>query len=312
MVTWGTTPALTIPVASGSPLNSAAFDASYNASWNDITQPTTTQKLDGIGGIIQYRAQWRAWPTYNSVVINWPVRISSTQRSIMWAELRQTGGTWAIYQQGIYTPDAYSRWMGSIAMDDEGNIALCYAKSGTTPTNVFPSLGYTGRRPNDPLNTMTFDETMVTAGNAALTGSNRFGDYAQTTLDPDGLTFWHTGMWTSGSTGSNAGKTRIYNFRLSSILGTEDETSAEYNPFELSVYPIPSDGNFNISFNAESSENYTLNLYNELGQIVLTKEINNQSGTQNVEVNLENPAAGLYNLILSDGKVDSYKKLVIQ
>jgi len=311
-VNWASTPTLTISTASGSPLNTAAFDGSYNASWNDITQPGTTQKLDGIGGILQYRAQWRAWSTYNSVVINWPVRISSTQRSIMWAELRQTGGTWAIHQQGIYTPDAYSRWVGSIAMDDEGNIALCYAKSGTNPTNVFPSLAYTGRRANDPLNTMTFDETVVTPGTAFITGSNRFGDYAQTTLDPDGLTFWHTGMYAGGTSGSGAGKTRIYNFRLSSILGTDDETSdAEYNPFDLSVYPIPSDGNFNISFNAESSENYTLNLYNELGQIVLTKEITNQAGSQNVSVGLENPSAGLYNLIISNGKVETYKKIVI-
>ena len=313
MVTWGTTPALTIPVATGSPINTAAFDASYNASWNDVTQPNTTQKLDGIGGILQYRAQWRAWATYNSVVINWPVKISANQRSIMWAELRQTGGTWAIYQQGIYTPDAYTRWVGSIAMDDEGNIALCYVKSGTTPTNVFPSLGYTGRRPSDPINVMTFNETIVSPGTASQTGANRFGDYAQTTLDPDGLTFWHTGMWCSGTTGTNAGKTRIYNFRLSSILGTDEEASdAEYNPFDLNVYPMPSNGNFNITFHAESNENYTLNLYNELGQIVLTKEITNQAGSQNVSVGLENPSAGLYNLIISNGKVESYKKLVIQ
>ena len=217
-VTWGTTPALLIPVAGGSPLNTVAFDASYNASWNDITQPGTTQKLDGIGGILQYRAQWRKWPTYNSVVLNWPVKISATERGIMWAELRQTGTTWSIFQQGIYDPDAYSRWVGSIAMDDQGNIALCYAKSGTTPTNVYPSLAYTGRLATDPAGTMTFAETVAIAGTGYQTGANRFGDYAQTTLDPDGSTFWHTAQYNGGASGQTVQRTRIYSFQLSSSV----------------------------------------------------------------------------------------------
>lgn len=216
--TWGTTPAATITAATGSPLNTNPFDASYNASWNDITQPVTSQKLDGIGGILQYRAQFRVWPTYNSVVLNWPVKISATERGIMWAELRQTGGTWSIHQQGIYDPDAYSRWVGSIAMDDQGNIALCYAKSGTNPTNVYPSLAYTGRLSTDPLGQMTFAETVAIAGTGYQSGVNRFGDYAQTTLDPDGVTFWHTGMYMGGSSGANAGRTRIYSFQLSSTV----------------------------------------------------------------------------------------------
>jgi len=309
--TWGSTPAATISVAAGSPLNTAAFDGSYNSSWNDITQPNTSQKLDGIGGIIQFRAQWRKWATYNSVVLNWPVRISSTKRGIMWAELRQTGTTWSIHQQGIYDPDNYSRWVGSIAMDDEGNIALCYAKSGTSPSNVFPSLAYTGRKASDPINQMTFAETVVQSGTGSQTGVNRFGDYAQTTLDPDGLTFWHTGMYCGGSTGSNAGRTRIYSFRLSSVLGVDDSLSNEYNPFDLNAYPNPTDGNFNVTFNANKDEKYTINLYNELGQIVLTQEVNNHDGAYTLPINLIKPAAGLYNLILSNGELEVYKKIAI-
>lgn len=217
-VTWGTTPTLTIPVATGSPLNTSPFDGSYDANWDDITQPGTTQKLDGIGGILQYRAQWRKWPTYNSVVLNWPVKISSTERGIMWAELRQSGTTWSIFQQGIYDPDAYSRWVGSIAMDDQGNIALCYAKSGTTPTNVYPSLAYTGRLATDPAGTMTFAETVAIAGTGYQSTYNRFGDYAQTTLDPDGMTFWHTAQYNGGTSGTGVQRTRIYSFQLSSSV----------------------------------------------------------------------------------------------
>ncbi|MEN9440238.1 MAG: hypothetical protein RLZ33_314 [Bacteroidota bacterium] len=197
----------------------SAFDASYNASWNDIAQPGTTQKLDGIGGVLMYRAQFRKWSGYNSVVLSWPVKISTTQRSIMWAELRQdqTTSAWTVYQQQIYAPDTYYRWMGAIAMDDGGNIGLCYAKSGSS--TIYPSLCYTGRLASDPLNTMTVAETVAAAGTVAQGtswyGGNRFGDYAATTLDPDGTTFWHTGEYCSG-TASQPKATRVYSFTIAS------------------------------------------------------------------------------------------------
>lgn len=209
-----TTPTATITFVSA--VATSAFDASYNSSWNDISQPGTTQKLDGIGGVLQYRAQFTKWSGYNSVVLNWPVKISTTQRSIMWAELRQnqTTSAWSVYQQGIYTPDTYNRWMGSIAMDDLGNIALCYAKSGSS--TIYPGLYYTGRLANDPLNTMTIAEATAVAGILSqTTGINRYGDYAHTALDPDGITFWHTGEWLGGTSG-NPKKTRIYSFQLTS------------------------------------------------------------------------------------------------
>jgi hypothetical protein len=205
-----TTPTSTITLAATLP--TAAFDGSYNASWNDISQPGTTQKLDGIGGVFTYRAQYRVWSTYNSVVLNWGVRISSTQRSIMWAELRQTGGVWSIYQQGVYTPDTYSRWLGSIAMDANGSIALCYVKSGSS--TIYPSMCYTGRLATDPAGQMTFAEITAIAGTGYQSGTNRYGDYSQTALDPDGITFWHTGMYNGGSSGGYAGRTRIYSFQL--------------------------------------------------------------------------------------------------
>lgn len=209
-----TTPTATISFVSAVP--TAAFDGSYNASWNDIAQPGTTQKLDGIGGVLTYRAQWRKWSGYNTVVLTWGVKISTTQRSIMWAELRQnqSTGAWTMYQQGIYTPDSYYRWISSIAMDDAGNIALCYTKSGSS--TIYPGLYYTGRLASDPLNQMTFAEATAVAGLVSQTGGiNRWGDYSHTSLDPDGATFWHTAEW-GGGNASNPKRTRIYSFQLAS------------------------------------------------------------------------------------------------
>jgi len=210
-VTWGASPTASITTYGTVP--TMAFDASYDVqNWYDIVQPGTTQKLDGIGGVPTFRAQWRKWTGYNSVVLNWGVKISATQRSIMWVELRQNPTTyaWSLYQQQIYVPDADSRWMGSIAMDDNGSIALCYAKSSST---VYPSLCYTGRLASDPLGTMTFAEVLAIAGDHVQTNSQRFGDYSHTAIDPDGITFWHTGEYIAG-TANNQVKTRIYSFQI--------------------------------------------------------------------------------------------------
>jgi PKD repeat protein len=92
-------------------------------------------------------------------------------------------------------------------MDVNGSISLSYCKSSST---VYPSLCFTGRLAGDPLGIMTFAETQVVAGASSQTGTNRYGDYSQTSLDPDGVTFWHTGEYIP----SGGVRTRIYSFQL--------------------------------------------------------------------------------------------------
>jgi len=97
-------------------------------------------------------------------------------------------------------------------MDDAGNIALCYTKSGSS--TVYPGLYYTGRLANDPLNQMTIAETEAIPGIVSQTGGvNRWGDYSHTALDPDGSTFWHTAEYCGGNS-SYAKRTRIYSFQF--------------------------------------------------------------------------------------------------
>lgn len=218
-------------IVSGGSVPTSAFNAQYNASWNDCPQPGTTQKLDGIGGILMYRAQWKPWSGYNSVVLNWAVYLSASQRSIMWCELRQnpSTGVWSMYQQGIYAPDAATRWMGSIAMDNNGSIGIAYIKSDAT--SIYPSLCYTGRTATDPLGTFPIAETVVAVGTGYQSGMNRIGDYSQTVLDPDGITFWHTGEYFGGASGSPA-KTQIFSWQISagSTAGVSVALSSGSNP----------------------------------------------------------------------------------
>ncbi len=212
-VNWSVaTPTATITL--GSQLPVAAFNSTYNSSWNDISQPGTTQKLDAIGGAMMYRAQWKSWSGYNTMILSWNVLVGTSQRSIKWVELRQNQSTnaWSVYQEGIYTPDASSRWMSSICMDNNGSIGLSYMKCNST--SIYPGLYYTGRRSCDPLGTMPVTETLVVSGTGSQTGTNRNGDYAHQCLDVDGITFWSTSEYMGGATGSSAARTRIFSYQI--------------------------------------------------------------------------------------------------
>ena len=82
------------------------------------------------------------------------------------------------------------RWMGSIAMDKTGNMALGFsAASGT----LFPSVRYVGRLVTDPPGVMPQGEapdgdfTMVSGAGAQF--ATRWGDYSSMNIDPvDGCT----------------------------------------------------------------------------------------------------------------------------
>jgi hypothetical protein len=156
-----------------------------------------------------YRAQYRYWGTHESLVINTTVDASGNNTAgIRWAELRNSGGGWAVHQEGTYAPaDGENRWTGSAAMNGDGDIALGYSLSSR---NTFPSVRYTTRMAGDPLGTLPGGEVELVAGAGSQTSSfNRWGDYSTMSVDPvDDCTFWYTQEYYE-NTGSFDFKTRI-------------------------------------------------------------------------------------------------------
>ena len=63
---------------------------------------------------------------------------------VRYYELRRAlpGGAFDVNEQGTFAPDTDNRWMGSAAMDHEGDLAVGYSVSSLT---VFPSIRYAGR-----------------------------------------------------------------------------------------------------------------------------------------------------------------------
>jgi hypothetical protein len=118
-----------------------------------------------------------------------------------------------LYQQGTYSPDdRVNRWMGSIAMDGSGNIAVGFSVGNGS---VFPGIRYTGRLRSDPLGQMTLGEgTIVDGAGSQLSRGSRWGDYSALTVDPaDDCSFWYINEYYKATT-VNLWSTRIGTFKL--------------------------------------------------------------------------------------------------
>src|SRR4029434_8941132 len=94
--------------------------------------------------------------------------LATHQAGVRYYELRRTlpGGTWTVREQSSFAPDTNNRWMGSAAMDNEGNLAVGYSVSSTT---VFPYIRYAGRLAGDPLGGLFQGEASVIAGTGVQT-----------------------------------------------------------------------------------------------------------------------------------------------
>lgn len=197
-------------------LPTQAFDSNMcNYSSHCIPQPGTTAKVDALSDRFMYRLQYRNFGAYAALVANHTVDVDSTDHAgIRWYELRNAGSGWSIYQQGTYAPDGDHRWMGSIAMDKDGNIALGYSVSGAA---TYPSVRYTGRLATDPLGTLPQGETSLVEGTGSqLSSTSRWGDYSLMAVDPtDDCTFWYTQEYYASTTIAGW-RTRIGSFKFAS------------------------------------------------------------------------------------------------
>jgi len=193
----------------------------------DVGQPGTSNKIDMIGGVISFAANYRSFGTHNSWVITFNTDIDGNDTSgVRWIELRNdSSNPWTVFQEGTYAPaDGHSRFMGSAAMDAAGNIGLGFNIASVT---LQAGIRYTGRFDGDPLGQMTIAETTIIDGAGVQTTTNRFGDYSHLTMDPDNFTFWHTAEYFSAN---NQWRTQVASFSLSGGFTTDVGTSEIIQP----------------------------------------------------------------------------------
>ncbi len=259
-VNWQTPSSSTI---SSSPLQiplSPFVSVFDNGSFSNLPQPNGGQVLDALQATIMNQAQFRKFNNHNSAVFNFVVDTDPTngkKAGIRWMELRQSGDgqPWSLYQEGTYTaPNNKHAWVGSLAMDSQGNIGMGYSAMGGD-NNKFVGAYYTGRFANDPLGTMTITEEVIAEGNGNIP-SSRYGDYGKIDVDPvNDKTFWYTTEYFNSGrkdvvgvfqiapiTTNDVGVVNIVNPVSSTLGNSESVTVTLYN------YGQADASNFDVSY----------------------------------------------------------------
>src|SRR5213595_191610 len=222
-VKWNSAPSSSLTL--NTQLPTAAFDSIFPCAptaRDCLPQPGITDPAQYLD-ILSYRQRptwrlaYRNFGTYESLVTNQSVEAGPGVAGVRWYEIRRVGGSYSLYQQGTYAPDdGVHRWMGSVAQDKNGNMALGY--SVVNGVDVYPGIRYTGRLAGDPLGQMTLGEGVIINGSGVQTNTNsRWGDYTDMTVDPtDDCTFWYVNEYyqTTQPPPDRNWQTRIASFKL--------------------------------------------------------------------------------------------------
>ncbi len=176
-----------------------------------IPQPGTSILLDSLSFRLMMQLQYRyaggvetLWATHSVA--------SGGVAGVRWYEVGSPNAVPVVLQQGTYQPDTHHRWMGALAVDQDGNMAVGYS---TGSASLYPSIRYAGRLAGETPGLLTQDEASLIAGSGAQTVINRWGDYSTMAVDPaDGCTFWYTNEYYAAS--GNNWQTRIGAFKFPS------------------------------------------------------------------------------------------------
>ncbi len=186
---------------------------------NCIPQPGTAQGIDSLSYWPMFRFAYRNLIGYEAMVGNFTVDLDGTNKAaIRWFEMQREGtNPWALHQEGTYAPDSSHRWMGSMALDGSGNIALGYSVSSSTTT---PAIRYATRLRTDPLGTLQAEQSLIEGG-GVQTGIHRWGDYSAMSVDPvDDCTFWYTSEYHDTNDAGFNWNTRVGVFRIPECTGS--------------------------------------------------------------------------------------------
>lgn len=257
----------------------APFDARAPATRNAI-EVSGGAALDAISDRLMHRFAYRNLGTQaapiNSFVGNFTVNVSGVnpttaatyQTGIRWFEMRRTGDAFSVFDQGTHNlapgngATGLNNWMGSIAQDYLGNIALGFSQSSTTQLANIMIAG----RTNNTANSGTLNEgesVFHAAGGAQTDTSGRWGDYSAMNVDPvDDCTFWYTQEYYA-ATSARGWSTRVGSFKYPSctagpkatIQGTITSCS---NAAAINLASVSATGGFNRSTGATGTYSMTV------------------------------------------------------
>lgn len=154
-----------------------------------------------------------------------------------------------------------------------------------------------------PITSLTFEyetplvvtpsgNTEIVAGDSiTLTANGGFTGYTWSTGETGTtITVSDAGTYTLSATDAN-GCQQVFITEVTVVSGV-----AELNAFEksLAIYPNPSNGSFNVSFDLAQNQNVTVEVINLQGKVVNSLSVVAHAGANNLPVNLANVATGVY------------------
>jgi hypothetical protein len=178
---------------------------------NCVSQPGTARRLDSQGDKLIQRLVYRNFGDHEAILAEHSVATTAHGGGVRWYEFRlDKQRDPVLYQQATYAPGGLFRWLGSVAMDRKGNLGIGYSFGGDPN---FAGQRFAARTAKDPKGQLTFHESVLAEGKASQTGSLRWEDYTNITVDPsDDCTLWFVGNYLKSGAASST--TRIGAFAV--------------------------------------------------------------------------------------------------
>jgi hypothetical protein len=176
-----------------------------------VPQKNTTTRLDTLSDRMMYRLAYRNLGDHEAFVTNHSVNVNA-RAAVRWYEFRNPSAP-TLFQSGNIKHKTLHYWMGSVAMDKNGDIAGGF---NTSSANDFPGITYAGRTPGLAAGKMQKHAGgLTTNGTGSQTsGLTRWGDYSAMSVDPaDDCTFYYTTEYLK-VTGSFNWNTRVNSFKF--------------------------------------------------------------------------------------------------
>jgi hypothetical protein len=196
------------------PVNVAAFSeicAGANSA-SCIPEPNPGEKVDGLSDRLMFRLAYRNFGDHESLFVNHTVA-GGALGGVRWYEIRNPQSTPTVFQQGTIVDPNVDYWLGSVASDKAGNLAIGFSASGKA---INPSIYIAGRAPGDASGVLAGPLVLAGGTGVQVQSFKRWGDYSAMTVDPtDDCTFWYTNEYYS-TTGSFNWTTRIGSFKFDS------------------------------------------------------------------------------------------------
>jgi hypothetical protein len=250
--------------------------------------------LDGLADRLMYRLAYRNFGTPSAPNESSVCNFSASSGGVAaprWFELKNvTNGPVTINQEGTYQPDSTWRWMGSVAMDHSGDLAVGYSASSPT---IVPGVRYAGRLSTDPLGTLAQGESNAFAGAGSQTDTaNRWGDYSGLTVDPvDDTTMWYTQEYYPTGVTTFNWRTRILNFRINAaqplinVSAKSEVIHSAAGPFDidLPLYAGATGPGRGVECRNASGGGYTI-IFNFTNPVTSVGGVTSSCGTASVSI----------------------------